>query len=51
MIASLTGRHTFEALDNYRLRVLLNAGVDWSTVTWQAAPATPIRGRSPRFVA
>ena len=43
--------HGFRNLDNYRLRVLLNAGVDWNTVTWQAAPATPIRGRHPRFVA
>ena len=42
--------HGFRNLDNYRLRVLLNAGVDWNTVTWQAAPATPIRGRYPRFV-
>ncbi len=33
------------------VRVLLNAGVDWNTVTWQAAPATPIRGRYPRFLA
>ncbi len=41
----------FRNLDNYRLRLLLAVGVDWNTVTWQAAPATPIRGRSPRFVA
>ena len=43
--------HGFRNLDNYLLRLLLAAGVDWRTVTWQAAPATPIRGRSPRFVA
>ena len=43
--------HGFRNLDNYRLRLLLAVGVDWNTVTWQAAPATPIRGRSPRFVA
>jgi len=43
--------HGFRNLDNYRLRLLLATGVDWNTVTWQAAPATPIRGRSPRFVA
>lgn len=41
--------HGFRKLDNYRLRALLNAGVDSNTVTWQAAPATPIRGHSPRF--
>lgn len=43
--------HGFRNLDNYRLRLLLAAGVDWNTVTWQAAPATPIRGRPPRLVA
>lgn len=42
--------HGFRNLDNYRLRLLLSAGVDWRTVTWQAAPAIPIRGRSPRLV-
>ena len=36
---------------NYRLRLLLNIGLDWRAVTWQAAPATPIRGRQPRSVA
>lgn len=43
--------HGFRNLDNYRLRLLLNTGLDWRTVHWQAAPATPIRGRSPRLVA
>ena len=36
---------------NYRLRLLLNVGLDWRTVTRQAAPATPIRRRQPRLVA
>ena len=43
--------HGFRNLDNYRLRLLLATGVDWRTVTWLAAPATPIRGRAPRLVA
>jgi len=43
--------HGFRNLDNYRLRLLLAAGLDWRSVHWQAAPATPIRGRSPRLVA
>ncbi|MBW3640115.1 MAG: ISL3 family transposase [Actinobacteria bacterium] len=43
--------HGFRNFDNYRLRLLLAVGLDWRTVTWQAAPATPIRGRSPRLVA
>jgi transposase len=43
--------HGFRNLDNYRLRLLLAAGVDWRTAPWQASPATPIRGRSPRLVA
>jgi transposase len=38
--------HGFRNFDNYRLRLLLAAGVDWRTVQWQASPATPIRGRS-----
>jgi transposase len=43
--------HGFRNFNNYRLRLLLAVGLDWRTVTWQAAPATPIRGRSPRLVA
>ncbi len=43
--------HGFRNLANYRLRLLLAVGLDWRTVHWQAAPATPIRGRSPRLVA
>jgi transposase len=43
--------HGFRNFDNYRLRLLLTVGLDWRTVHWQAAPATPIRGRSPRLVA
>jgi len=43
--------HGFRNLANYRLRLLLSVGLDWRTVHWQAAPATPIRGRSPRLVA
>ena len=43
--------HGFRNLDNYRLRLLLTVGLDWNTVHWQAPPATPIRGRSPRLVA
>jgi len=45
--------HGFRNLDNYRLRLLLSVGLDWCRrpVHWQAAPATPIRGRSPRLVA
>lgn len=43
--------HGFRNLDNYRLRLLLAAGVDWRTPQWQASPATGIRGHSPRFVA
>jgi hypothetical protein len=43
--------HGFRNLDNYRRRLLLATGLDWRTVHWQAAPATPIRGRSPRLVA
>ena len=45
-----TGRG-FRNFHNHRLRLLLNVGLDWRTVTWQAAPATPIRGRQPRLVA
>jgi transposase len=36
----------FRNFDNYRLRLLLHAGVDWQTPS-----ATPIRGRLPRSVA
>ena len=43
--------HGFRNFANYRLRLLLTVGLDWRTVTWQAAPATPIRGRQPRLVA
>ncbi len=43
--------HGFRNLTNYRLRLLLAVGLDWNTVPWQAPPATPIRGRSPRLVA
>ncbi len=43
--------HGFRNLDNYRLRLLLTVGLDCRTVPWQPAPATPIRGRSPRLVA
>ena len=43
--------HGFRNFDNYRLRLLLAVGLDWRTVHWQAAPATPVRGRSPRLVA
>ena len=43
--------HGVRDFDNYRLRLLLAVGLDWRTVHWQAAPATPIRGRSPRLVA
>jgi transposase len=43
--------HGFRNLANYRLRLLLSVGLDWRTVHWQAAPATPIRGRQPRLVA
>ncbi len=43
--------HGFRNLANYRLRLLLTVGLDWRTVPWQAAPATPVRGRSPRLVA
>jgi len=43
--------HGFRNFDNYRLRLLLAVGLDWRTVHWQASPATPIRGRSPRLVA
>ncbi len=43
--------HGFRNLANYRLRLLLAVGLDWNTVPWQAPPATPIRGRSPRLVA
>jgi len=42
--------HGFRNLANYRRRLLLAVGLDWRTVHWQAAPATPIRGRSPRSV-
>jgi len=42
--------HGFRNLANYRRRLLLAVGLDWRTVRWQAAPATPIRGRSPRSV-
>jgi transposase len=38
--------HGFRNFDNYRLRLLLHCGVDWSTIR-----ATPIRGRLPRLVA
>jgi transposase len=41
--------HGFRNFDNYRLRLLLAVGLDWRTVHWQAPPATPIRGRSPRL--
>ncbi len=43
--------HGLRNLANYRLRLLLTVGLDWRTVPWQAAPATPVRGRSPRLVA
>jgi len=43
--------HGFRNLANYRLRLLLAVGLDWTTVPWQAPPATPIRGRPPRSVA
>ena len=43
--------HGFRNFDNYRLRLLLAVGLDWRTVHWQAPPATPVRGRSPRLVA
>jgi len=43
--------HGFRNFHNYRLRLLLAVGLDWRTVHWQAAPATPIRSRSPRLVA
>ncbi len=42
--------HGFRNLHHYRLRLLLAVGLDWRTFAWQAAPATPIRGRSPRLV-
>jgi transposase len=38
--------HGFRSFRNYRLRVLLHAGVKWHT-----PPAARIRGRSPRLVA
>ena len=38
--------HGFRSFDNYRLRILLHAGVKWQT-----PPAARIRGRSPRLVA
>ncbi len=38
--------HGFRSFRNYRLRVLLHAGVEWHT-----PPAARIRGRSPRLVA
>ena len=40
--------HGFRNLQNDRLRLLLNVGLDWLTVTRPAAPATPIRRRQPR---
>ena len=43
--------HGFRNFSNYRLRLLLTVGLDWRTVTWQAAPATLIRGRQPRLMA
>ena len=43
--------HGFQNFHNYRLRLLLTVGLDWRTVPWQAAPATPIRGRLPRSMA
>lgn len=43
--------HGFRNFHNYRLRLLLNIGLDWRAITWQAAPATPIRRRQPRLVA
>ncbi len=43
--------HGFRNLATYRLRLLLTVGLDWNTVPWQAPPATPIRGHSPRLVA
>ncbi len=43
--------HGFRNLHNYRLRLLLAVGLDWTTVPWQPPPATPIRTRSPRSVA
>ncbi len=48
---SLEGHCGFRNFNNYRLRLLLTVGLDWNTVHWQAPPATPIRGRSPRLVA
>ena len=33
--------HGFRNLQNDRLRLLLNVGLDWLTVTRPAAPATP----------
>lgn len=42
--------HGFRNFENYRLRLLLTVGLDWRTVHWQASPATPVRGRSPRLV-
>ncbi len=38
--------HGFRSFRNFRLRVLLHAGVEWHT-----PPAARIRGRSPRLVA
>ena len=43
--------HGSRSFHNYRLKLLLNVGLDWRTVTWQAPPATRIRGRQPRLVA
>lgn len=36
----------FRSFDNYRLRLLLVAGVEWQT-----APVTRLRGRRPRLIA
>jgi hypothetical protein len=38
--------HGYRNVDNDRLRLLLDCGVDWQTPV-----ATPIRGRLPRLVA
>ncbi len=43
--------HGFRKLTNYRLRLLLAVGLDWTTVPGQAPPCTPSRGRSPRLAA
>ena len=43
--------HGTRNFDNYRLRLLFAVGLDWRTLPWQATPATPVRGCSPRSVA